>query len=699
MPGRSTGNHRGGSPNKKQQWPSPKKRTRASANTPDDPRPQNRACLGELSRPKHQPELNQNYSFQLPTELQLKIIEGLHGEDILSIRETCLHFYGILQDPKSVRLWDVVREDAGILPADERPPLPTLNEKPPLPTLNEIVPPLPTPDKNWLSLPTPDKKRLSLPTLDEKQPSSPALNEKEPDEKRPPWPTLDEIRVAKYVLQSHCMSCKVRKAYPQWELGFRLCETCLEPRLISNQEFTKLYWKTFNRKEQAKEAMGWFCPYSIPGVEAHEVFCTSSPRKWAITAAERVKWQLILDPKGSYVELGDETASWLKATRSFCSETLKSLVVPDRSNQAAFNRLARQRQRWISELILRFVPLKFVPEDIPAMDGADGWGRFIYKSVAAGTFEEWNQNQNRLLGIVKDRRNARLAPLFEGKQPPTACDGKSEPQISPSSIVAQLGPFPSEIFLKICSMTDMKTLCILEQVSCSTKDILRSPLAEGVWRRVRLRLGLEGKFPGWGERSFVRYAINRTCAHCSAEGLPLWHFATTLCGNCFSTHVMDPRTAPATLPTSLKNSVPSIRSALFCRAGWVKGVKRDAGLVSKSYLEAIWTWAKSFPDDLQKVIPCDELERRICLQNAEFLKIAEDGARWQKDRDRRRDHMRRSRENFIKNKLQSRYPSLEFSEVTRRSSRWEAIVDEQYPLSELEWPRIEKEILSIFSVR
>lgn len=61
-------------------------------------------------------------------------------------------------------------------------------------------------------------------------------------------------------------------------------------------------------------------------------------------------------------------------------------------------------------------------------------------------------------------------------------------------------------------MTDMKTLCILEQVSCSTKDILRSPLAEGVWRRVRLRLGLEGKFPGWGERSFVRYAINRTCA-------------------------------------------------------------------------------------------------------------------------------------------------------------------------------------------
>lgn len=53
----------------------------------------------------------------------------------------------------------------------------------------------------------------------------------------------------------------------------------------------------------------------------------------------------------------------------------------------------------------------------------------------------------------------------------------------------------------------------------------------------------------------------------------------------------------------------------------MKGVKRDAGLVSKSYLEAIWTWAKSFPDDLQKVIPCDELERRICLQNAEFLKV------------------------------------------------------------------------------
>lgn len=71
-----------------------------------------------------------------------------------------------------------------------------------------------------------------------------------------------------------------------------------------------------------------------------------------------------------------------------------------------------------------------------------------YPKVMTSSFAEWNQNQNRLLGIVKDRRNARLAPLFEGKQPPTACDGKSEPQISPSSIVAQLGPFPSEIFLK-----------------------------------------------------------------------------------------------------------------------------------------------------------------------------------------------------------------------------------------------------------
>lgn len=150
------------------------------------------------------------------------------------------------------------------------------------------------------------------------------------------------------------------------------------------------------------------------------------------------------------------------------------------------------------------------------------------------SFAEWQENEIRLLAIVKKRRNARLAPLLQGTQPPTPCDGNLEPQRSPISTVLQLGPFPSEIFLKasagfltsrtslvyspvvfepqICSMTNPRTLYILEQVSRSAKDIIRSPLAEGVWRQARLSLGLESKFPGWNERAFVHYAINRRCA-------------------------------------------------------------------------------------------------------------------------------------------------------------------------------------------
>ncbi|KIO20356.1 hypothetical protein M407DRAFT_29988 [Tulasnella calospora MUT 4182] len=168
MPGHSAGNS--GSHNKKQKWPSngpsPAKRTRGLANTPEDPRPKKRVWLGEPSRPKEKLPGKPNYFSKLPVELYLEILELLHGEDILSLRETNLKFYAVLKDPKSDRLWDVIREDAGILLAENRPPL----------------------------------------------------------------PTLDEIQLAKYVLQSHCM------------------------------KFDELYGDTFSKKEQAKDAIGWFYP-------------------------------------------------------------------------------------------------------------------------------------------------------------------------------------------------------------------------------------------------------------------------------------------------------------------------------------------------------------------------------------------------------------------------------------------------------
>ncbi|KIO22909.1 hypothetical protein M407DRAFT_9685 [Tulasnella calospora MUT 4182] len=355
------------------------------------------------------------------------------------------------------------------------------------------------------------------------------------------------------------------------------------------------------------------------------------------------------------MEVGTEVASWLKETRSFCSNNLKSCVVPDRSNEAAFNRLARQRQRWLSGFILRLAPLKFVPEDIPAMDETDGW--------------EWDENETRLLSIVKNRRNARLSPLLQGKQPPAACDGRLEPQISPDT-----------------------------SVSCSAKDILRSPLADDVWRQARASIGLKSKFPGWTERSFVHYAINRTCTYCSSEGLTLWAFAATMCGDCFGRRVMDLRDVSAVFSGPIRDSVP---------AAWVTGVKRDSLLVSKDYLEAVQTWATSFPDYARNMIPEDEFGRHIRIQNAQFMKVAEDGIKWQKDRDRRRNHMRKSREKLyvltllllsIANKLQAHAPPIHASQKVRCSSKWEAIVDKQYPLSELEWNRIERSVLAILGV-
>ncbi|KIO20350.1 hypothetical protein M407DRAFT_29982 [Tulasnella calospora MUT 4182] len=130
MPGHSAGNS--GSHNKKQKWPSngpsPAKRTRGLANTPDDPRPRNRVWLGEPSRPKEKLPGKTNYFFKLPMELHLQILKCLHGEDILSLRETSLRFYGVLQDPSSARFWDVIRKDSGIILAENRPPLPTLDE-------------------------------------------------------------------------------------------------------------------------------------------------------------------------------------------------------------------------------------------------------------------------------------------------------------------------------------------------------------------------------------------------------------------------------------------------------------------------------------------------------------------------------------------------------------------------------------------
>ncbi|KAG9036640.1 hypothetical protein FS837_001618 [Tulasnella sp. UAMH 9824] len=218
----------------------------------------------------------------------------LDGEDILSLRESCLYFYGILKDQASGHLWDVVREDAGIVPGKEQP-----------------------------------QESGDSRDVDEKDASIP------PADKRPPLPTPDEIQIAKYVLQSHCM-----------------------------------LWSG-----------------SIPGIETPEAFSTFAPKKWAFAAVERVKTQLREHPEKSYIEVGNDVASWLKETRSFCAKTLRSLVVPDRSNQAACKRLARQRQQWISGFILRLDSLKFVPEDIPEMDEVDVWSKFIHKSVAAGTFE------------------------------------------------------------------------------------------------------------------------------------------------------------------------------------------------------------------------------------------------------------------------------------------------------------------------
>lgn len=226
---------------------------------------------------------NDSHTIQL--NALLKIIGYLHGEDLLSIRESCLGFYGIFQDSTSGHLWDVVRRDAGMLPTDKPLLLPTFDEKEP------SIPTLP--------LPTPDRKQFNLPTPNNQQPTSKPDEKKTPVEKWQPLPTLDQVRVAKYVLQSHCMvsgnqdppdalaekhfirAAKLGKPILNGSLGLDYARrasnrgwTSTSPgatalthslplinyRLISNQDFNELYWDTFNRKEQAKEAMGWFHP-------------------------------------------------------------------------------------------------------------------------------------------------------------------------------------------------------------------------------------------------------------------------------------------------------------------------------------------------------------------------------------------------------------------------------------------------------
>ncbi|KAG8898739.1 hypothetical protein FRC00_002358, partial [Tulasnella sp. 408] len=433
-------------------------------------------------------------------------------------------------------------------------------------------------------------------------------------------PSPIEFNQIRYVLETHCMACGDCPAYRQWVFGFRLCSSCLTPRVTTFHDFREEHSDLTNEWGNLREAIPWVVTSSVPGLVG--VAGSLVARKtWADQVAQNLKssiWRKT--PKQiekEKEEISSSILAGLQASRTFATVShsawpkylngslrfnpmFKSLAPlrPTRiTNALTLDRLARQRQKWLTDRLLGVKSLKLVISDIPNMQVSD-WRKILYKTSEPGTEDEWDERYTRLRLMVARRRNTRLAALLHRNVPPLPSDDSVGAQRTNQEITGlSVGRLPALVFLEICRFSDIKTVTRLEQVSSVACSILKSSAAESLWRHLRLAVGLED---------------------CGSEGITVWVFAKTLCGKCFAEKVIRADQVLLHMSKEFKGAMPSLHAESCSSWGWFSSSPIGVRLFSRDYAQAVQDWISQIPDDIWEQLPQDFLAKHLDEWTAPF---------------------------------------------------------------------------------
>ncbi|KAG8906460.1 hypothetical protein FRC01_008011, partial [Tulasnella sp. 417] len=377
----------------------------------------------------------------LSAELTLNILEHLDAEDIITLRTASAKVLRVLEaGDHSSRLWKRVKLEAGV----------------PVKKEHQVKEGHPVKDGH----PVKEGRRV---------------------EERHERPDPDELVAIRYVLENHCMKCRGYPAYRQWEFGFRLCSTCLVPRITTFKDFMTEHGDMFT---------DWGSVPGLVGVGAPLV----TRKSWANQVARDLRINItVRRPKQLKKEKAAISArimDYLEASRGF-SMSLLPLRPTNISGGEALDRLARQRQKWFTAQLLAMPSQKFIPADIPNLQNLE-WSRIMSKQSEPGQEMEWNERQTRLRLMAGTRRNNRLSGLLRDHPPPLPCaDSIGPPRTDQDISYRYVGSVPAVVFLKICRFSDVKTAMAIERTCSAAYSILRSSAAETTWHALRLAAGLE----------------------------------------------------------------------------------------------------------------------------------------------------------------------------------------------------------------
>lgn len=578
---------------------------------------------------------------RLPAEMILAIMEHLHGEDILILRRAVPQVLRVLETGEhSSEVWKIVRLAAG-LPVEEVKEVKKVKKKHERPTASEMV----------------------------------------------------KIR---YVLETHCMACGDCHAYRQWNFGFRLCSTCLIPRLTMFPDFMAEHGEMFTEWGQLREAIPWHTACSVPGLAG--LGATLVTRKtWADQVARELKISISGESRKQLRKdkenINSSILASLEASHGFTTfKSLVSLSPAGITTGLALNRLARQRQKWFTERLLSMAAMKFTTADIPKIQDPE-WRKIMSKRSEPGREDEWEERQTRLRLMARAHRNKRLTALLHDHTPPLPYAGHADFQrTNHETSHHAVGSLPAFVFLKICRFSDAKTAMALERTCSAACSILRSSAAETTWHHLRLAAGLEAKYAGWSERRFLNFALRKLC-HCGSEGVTLWTFAMTLCGDCFAEHVLKADEVPSDVIRSLKRAMPSLHPEVYAARGWISSTADSVRLLSRDYVGAIQHWISHIPAATQAQLPPDFLSEYLEEWTAEFREVVQLCEKWQEKYCSRTRGVRRRREIAITRKIQIHFPEFNGSARADDDLRWKRLVDQPHPLSEREWRSIRNEAL------
>ncbi|KAG8940995.1 hypothetical protein FRC04_004851 [Tulasnella sp. 424] len=572
---------------------------------------------------------------KLPVELLLIVLEYLHGEDILSIRLAIPTCFRILKEQNSSKAWNTARLAAG-LPVDE------------------------------------GKREL---------------------------PTALELEGIRYALESHCMACGRYHAYRQWEFGLRLCSSCLLPRIITLRDFMSNNGDLFNNRDHLRDVIGWVYSESLPGLMGFGYGTLVARKVWVDRVVEEVASHVRYNPKPKDARrdneiIKDKVLSCVRTLHRF-RKTIQPFTVSKLTHPLALDRLSRQRQKWFGEGFLAMTAMKFIGADIPRIQESN-WRQIMYKKSEPGKQDEWDERHTRLRLMVTSHRNARLLCLLQDHELPVPSSNLIDLHETNQDISERyVGKLSALVFLKICSFSDVEMVITLEQTSSTARSILRSSEAESTWQRLCLDVGLPVKYPGWSERQFLHFAFRRLC-HCGSEGVTVWMFARTLCGDCFAKSVVRADEVLFDMGKDFKAGMPKLHAKLYMAWRWYNAPAGDIRLLSRDYVEAVQKWSSQLPGAIRKQLPEDFLVKHVEDCTEPFREISRYCDKWQERYFSNMDGVQRRREAAILRKIRAHDATWQAPSQLFEDPRWKQLVNRVHPFSECEWESIRDEVLKIF---